>query len=56
MIETINAEGIGKGYTPHYLRVQVPQCSQADHNTFLPVTLTGALWEQEVALGQRLSS
>ncbi len=54
LIETITSEGVGKGYTPHYLRVQVPGCSQADHNTFLPVTITGALLEQEVALGTRL--
>ncbi len=54
LIETITSDGVGKGYTPHYLRVQVPGCSQADHNTFLPVTITGALWEQEVALGTRL--
>jgi threonylcarbamoyladenosine tRNA methylthiotransferase MtaB len=54
LIETITPEGIGKGYTPHYLRVQVPGCSPSDRNTFLPVTITGALWEQEVALGTRL--
>lgn len=53
LIETITRDGTGKGYTPHYLRVQVPGCQSTDHNTFVPVQIHDVLWEQEIALGLR---
>jgi threonylcarbamoyladenosine tRNA methylthiotransferase MtaB len=54
LIETVSQQGLGRGYTPHYLRVQLPDCSAADHNRFVPVRISGALPEQELALAQRL--
>lgn len=56
LIETVTQEGIGKGYTPHYLRVHVPGCTPADRNTFISVRIHDILPSQEVALGHAVKA
>ncbi|PIQ23453.1 tRNA (N(6)-L-threonylcarbamoyladenosine(37)-C(2))-methylthiotransferase MtaB [bacterium (Candidatus Blackallbacteria) CG17_big_fil_post_rev_8_21_14_2_50_48_46] len=56
LIETISKEGLGKGYTPHYLRVQVPGCSAEDHNRFLEVEVLDINPDRESVRGRRVHS
>jgi len=54
LIEQVSHEGIGKGYTSHYLRVHVPDCPKTAWNTFQKVQIVSADLEHEIALGQRV--
>lgn len=51
LLERINSDKVGKGYTRHYLRVHVPDCPPESWNTFQRVQITGCDPEQEIALG-----
>ncbi len=51
LAETINKDGIVKGYTPHYLRVHVPNSAQVQRNELLSVVIDGVDPENEVATG-----
>lgn len=55
LLEKITAEGLGKGYTSHYLRVHVPGCPADAWNRFLAVEIYQVDAEQEVALGRLVS-
>lgn len=50
LIERVTSEGIGKGYTPHYLRLHVQNCQESDWNTIKTVRVTSVDTEQEVAV------
>ncbi|HEY9843727.1 MAG TPA: hypothetical protein V6D23_24865, partial [Candidatus Obscuribacterales bacterium] len=50
LIERVNEAGIGKGYSPHYLRVHVAGCPPQAWNSFQSVRISGIDPEQEVAL------
>lgn len=54
LIERVNDAGIGKGYTPHYLRVHAP-CSPESWNRIHRVRISAIDTEAEVALGQALT-
>ena len=54
LIETVNRQGIGKGYTSHYLRVHVPHCQEKARNSFQTVRITGYDRDEEIALGECL--
>lgn len=51
LLERVNDAGLGKGYTPHYLRVHTPACRPEDWNQIRRVRITGIDAEQEVAIG-----
>lgn len=51
LFERVNSEGIGKGYTPHYLRLHVENCPDTARNTIRTIRVTGVNSEQEVAVG-----
>lgn len=54
LLEKINSDGTGKGYTPHYLRVEVAGCEPSDRNRLQPVRITAIDLKRETAIGERL--
>lgn len=54
LVETINAQGLAKGYTRHYLRVQMAGLRPTDRNTFVSVRLKGYDLETDLMQGEVL--
>lgn len=53
LLEKVGTDGVGKGYTPHYLRVQLTGCLPEERNSLQKVRITAVDPQTELAMAVR---